>query len=244
MRSSSSGARAVVSTGVHDFASWTPDALSPGFGLPGPDPAIQIAVDEAVEATLEAARAEALVRKGELLRQAEERGRALAEEAFHRGFEEGRAEGELAEAARLRTAVLAARVALDELRAGEIRWTGTIEENVCALAVVVARQIIGRELQMDVGPVAELVRSALKEFPIDQPIRIRINPADLNALSSVGAVEGEAMAAIVVDRDARWLPDASISPGGCMIEGRERIIDGRVDTALERVYRRLSYNNA
>jgi hypothetical protein len=29
-----------------------------------------------------------------------------------------------------------------------------------------------------------------------------------------------------------------------VVEGRERIVDGRVDTALERVYRRLTYNNA
>jgi hypothetical protein len=29
-----------------------------------------------------------------------------------------------------------------------------------------------------------------------------------------------------------------------VVEGRERIIDGRVDAALERVYRRLTYTGA
>jgi flagellar biosynthesis/type III secretory pathway protein FliH len=40
------------------------------------------------------------------------------------------------------------------------------------------------------------------------------------------------------------MADSRIQPGGCVVEGRERIIDGRVDTALERLYRQLSGNNA
>ena len=66
----------------------------------------------------------------------------------------------------------------------------------------------------------------------------------LNALGSVNAIEADPLRGITGDREARWLPDASIAPGGCVVEGRERIIDGRIDTALERVYRRLTYTNA
>jgi flagellar biosynthesis/type III secretory pathway protein FliH len=41
-----------------------------------------------------------------------------------------------------------------------------------------------------------------------------------------------------------WVPDARIARGGCVVEGRERIVDGRVDSALERVYRRLAHRHA
>ena len=41
-----------------------------------------------------------------------------------------------------------------------------------------------------------LVHIDLAEFPVDQPIRIRVNPADLNALSSVGAVDVDPLAQI------------------------------------------------
>jgi flagellar assembly protein FliH len=165
--------------------------------------------------------------------------RAVAE-AHARGFEEGRQLGEEGEAARLRNALAAAEAALEELREGEMRWTGSIEENVCALAVAVARQVIGRELVGDASSVVELVRQALAEFPVDQPIRIRVSPGDLAAMQSVQ--EG-GLLAITRDRDARWLPDPLIGSGGCVVEGRERIVDGRVDTALERLYRRLTYNH-
>jgi flagellar biosynthesis/type III secretory pathway protein FliH len=178
---------------------------------------------------------------------AEERRAAEVEarvaEAYARGLEEGRRAGEEAEGARLRAAVSVAEEALDSVREGEMRWTGAIEENICALAVAVARQVIARELKEDAGVVVDLVKRALAEFPVDQPVRIRVNPQDLAWLEAHGSGDNP-MLGVTRGRDSRWIADARLAPGGCVIEGRERIVDGRVDTALERVYRRLTYNNA
>ena len=165
-------------------------------------------------------------------------GRDVAE-AYARGLADGRLAAEDAARERLRTAVEGAERALAELRAGEARWTGALEDNVCALAVAVARQIVGRELRGDAETVGELVRRAVQEFPVDQPLVIRVHPADLAMLSESGAD-----ADVASGRAARWLGDERVGRGGCVVEGRDRIIDGRVDTALERVYRRLTGNNA
>lgn len=244
MKSSTSAVGRISAGAGVRLPRWTPELLGPA-AAPPPGPAeVQARVDTAVREALAAAALEREAAERALLEAEGERRTRLVREAYERGHEEGRAEGERGEAARLRSAVVAAEQALGELRAGEMRWTGTIEENVCALAVVIARQVIGRELANDPDFVIDLVRSALAEFPIDQPIRIRINPSDLNALASVGAVEESLLMEVTRARDARWLPDASIAPGGCVVEGRERIIDGRVDTALERVYRRLTYTHA
>lgn len=163
----------------------------------------------------------------------------IAEEAYARGFEEGRRAGEEAEAARLRTAAAATERALDEIREGEERWSGTIEENVCALSVAIARQIMDRELKADQTVILDLVRRALTEFPVDQPLRIRVNPLDLVAINSVASAERKLAAQS--GREVHWVADGVIAPGGCVVEGRERIVDGRVDTAMERLYRRLTY---
>jgi flagellar assembly protein FliH len=164
-------------------------------------------------------------------------------DAYAQGFEEGRIEGEHSEQARLRNAVAAAQEALDTLRDGEARWMGTIEENVCALAVAVARHVIARDIVLDPTVVPQLVQKALDEFPVDQPLRIRVNPQDLHHLQRADDA-GDPIAALTPGREARWVPDHSIAPGGCIVEGRERIVDGRVDTALERLYRRLTYTDA
>jgi flagellar assembly protein FliH len=184
----------------------------------------------------EAAQEVAVARAAAEAREEQER---LVREAHSRGFEEGRREGEQTEGTRLRNAVRAAELALQEVRENEERWVNSIEENICALAVAVARQIVDQELKSDPALVAGLVSRALEEFPVGQPVRIRIHPRDQAVIESRGG-EGRLPAAIG-GRDVQWLADANLVPGGCLVEGRDRIIDGRIDTALERVYRRLTY---
>jgi len=165
------------------------------------------------------------------------------EQAQAAGYDAGRLDGELAESARLRSAVSAMELGLDTIRASEAKWQECVTENIAALAVTVARHIVGRELNSDAAAVADLVKRALAEFPIDQPMRVRVNPHDLSLLSHPTPSGGEPVS-IAPNRDVRWLADSRVQPGGCIVEGRERIIDGRIDTALERVYRRLTDNDA
>ena len=165
--------------------------------------------------------------------------------AYADGYADGEAAGRAAEQVRLREVVAAAEAALARLRDGEARWTGSIEENVCALAVAVARHVIGREVTGDAAAITDLVRRALTEFPIDQPVAIRLNPADLMTLATVLPTDGlGGQASVAPNREARWIADPNVVAGGCVVEGRERIVDGRVDTALERMYRRLSGTHA
>ncbi len=164
--------------------------------------------------------------------------------AYSAGFDEGRMQGELAEAARLRAAMTTAESALDDVRNGEVRWLANLEENIAALAVGIAQQIVAREVSVAPDVVVGLVQRAIQEFSLDQPLSIRLNPADLTALQSIQRDGSDAVLSLTAGRDARWTADSQIEPGGCVVEGRERIVDGRVDTALERLYRRLTYTNA
>jgi flagellar biosynthesis/type III secretory pathway protein FliH len=172
----------------------------------------------------------------------EQRQEQRIQDAYTNGYDEGRLAGEIAEGLRLRNAITAAESALDEIRTHEAKWQHAVEENIAALAIAVARHIVGRDLRTDASAVADLVKRALAEFPIDQAMRIRVNPVDLSLLAMQPTM-GETVT-IAPNRDVRWMADARIQPGGCIVEGRERIIDGRVDTALERMYRRLTATDA
>ena len=163
---------------------------------------------------------------------------------YQRGVDDGRVQGELAERARLRGATIATESALDEVRAGESRWLINFEENIAAVAIAVAQQLVTRELTTATDVVADIVTRAVQEFSLDQPLSIRVNPSDLEALASAGRTAGDDTTEITVGREARWVSDPRIESGGCVVEGRERIVDGRVDTALERLYRRLAHSNA
>jgi flagellar biosynthesis/type III secretory pathway protein FliH len=161
---------------------------------------------------------------------------ASLDEAYARGYSDGEGAARASSRAELQSAIAALRQALAAVAEGTDRWVDNAEEHICALAIGVAQQIIEREIATDVELVVELVRRALAEIPAEQPVAVRVNPVDLALLSEA---EPDAPGA-VTRRDLSWIGDPRIARGGCLVEGRDRVIDGRVDTALERLYRRLA----
>ncbi len=161
--------------------------------------------------------------------------RAQAERA---AFARGRAEGERAVRAELEEPLTAAaatlRAIVADVRLHETRWLGNAEENVSALAVMIAQHLVQREITTDPTFVRDLVQQAIAQYPIDQIITVRVHPDDLRACHGVLSNDP-----VGLSHEVRWIPDPQIMRGGCLSEGRERIIDGRVDAALERAYRSL-----
>jgi flagellar biosynthesis/type III secretory pathway protein FliH len=166
-----------------------------------------------------------------------ERLAAEVDAAYAAGVEAGRAEGEAAAHDALAGAAATLDVAATEVRTHEARWLGDLEAHVAALAVAVARHLVEREVVRDDTLVAELVARAVAEFPADQPLAVRAHPDDVPALKAAWAARPRA-------GELRWVPDAHVGRGGALVEGRERIVDGRVDAALERVYRAVSGRHA
>jgi flagellar biosynthesis/type III secretory pathway protein FliH len=167
---------------------------------------------------------------------------AIRDDAFARGYEEGIRAGEAAEAVRLRATAVALQDALESVQLGVDRWVGNAEENIAAISVAIARHIIGREVIVDRSTVVEVIRLALAEFPLDQAVTVRLHPSDMRTV--VSALSADPIDSIGTRRENHLLADARVAPGGCIVEGRDRIVDGRVDIALERVYRRLTYTGA
>lgn len=166
-----------------------------------------------------------------------ERAAADADAAYAAGLAEGRAAGEADARAALAGAADALDAAAAEVRSHEGRWLADLDAHVAALAVAVAHHVIGRAVAGDDALVVALVARAVAEFPADQPLAARVHPLDVAALKAAWAAAPRAA-------ELRWVPDAGLARGGALVEGRERIVDGRVDMALERVYRAISGQQA
>jgi flagellar assembly protein FliH len=161
---------------------------------------------------------------------------ALERAAYERGRAEGaRLAGEQSREP-MRRVLEALTEAAEAVRAHEQRWLGNLEENLAAVAVSVARHLIDRELTADPSLVGDLVARALRQFPLETKLSVRLHPDD-------HALVGRALAADTLPIDPalaiHWVPDAQVVRGGCLVEGRERVLDGRLDSALERAYRAL-----
>ena len=170
---------------------------------------------------------------------AEERSRLIAE-GYAAGFADGQREGAENAQARVHEALAVMERLTMQLNAAAALAPTILEENIAAISVIVARQIVGREVATTPDIVADLVRRALTEFPIEQAVRIRVHPVDLSLLT----VAGSGTQPITGSREASWLADARVGRGGCLIEGRDRIVDGRIDAALERAYHRMAQIDA
>lgn len=162
----------------------------------------------------------------------------LTGEAYEAGVIAGRAAAQAEFQQLCGGAMSAVYSAAAQIRENEARYLNALEDNLAVLATAVARQIIAREVRGSADVTVDLIRRAVTEFPIEEALRIRINPVDLTALAV--APGGDAVR-IAPGREIAWIPDSRVIQGGCLVEGRDRILDGRVDTGLERVYRRLSH---
>ena len=160
------------------------------------------------------------------------------DEGYARGLADGEKKALASTQARLNDALAVLATITSEMNETAALAPAVVEENIAALAVIVARQILAREVSLDPHQVSDLVRRALTEFPIDQSVRIRVHPLDLSLMTVGDSAQG--VAPITSTRDVSWLADPRVARGGCLVEGRDRIIDGRVDSALERAYHRMA----
>lgn len=185
-------------------------------------------VDDAARAAAQRAQQQAPAIDAEALE-------AARAQAFAEGFEQGRQTGAqeareaLAEAMRQQAeaqaqehaqrvaAVLAA--AQDQLDAVQ----RTLADQVLLLACDIARQVVRRELAQPLEPVRAVVEEALSLLTdAARPAVLRLHPDDAERLAP-------AMADALAQQRVTLVPDARLTPGGCVLETAHGLVDGTVE---------------
>jgi flagellar biosynthesis/type III secretory pathway protein FliH len=139
-----------------------------------------------------------------------------------RGYEAGFAEGAKAGEAKMLEAVKRMAAIIGKLGAPLPALEQPVEEAVAALALEVARCVIGDEVKRSREFLAGLVRQAVARVPLDMGApRVLLNPADLELVRGL-APEIDAGDAVLV-------ADDSIEIGGALViaDGDERQIKDR-----------------
>ena len=180
------------------------------------------------------------VRDAESAREIEVRVR----EAHHAGYVEGEAKGRLLAAEELKPVL--ARLAntilqMADARANYIRQT---EADVVKLSLAIARRILYRELTIDQGALAGLVKAALEKLQSDVVARARVHP-DLEATVRATIEQSGRGASVEV------VADASLERGGAVIETNRGSLDASLEVQLREIelgfadrFRRPSRNAA
>ncbi len=155
---------------------------------------------------------------------------AAREEGLQRGIAEGReqgyaagfAEGSKAGEAKMLEAVRQMAAIVGRLGAPVAALEQPVEEAVAALALEVARCVIGDEVKRSPGFLVGLVREAIAKVPLEMGApRVLLNPTDLDLVRK--------LAPEIDDGSALLVADETIEAGGALIvaDGEDRQIKDR-----------------
>lgn len=148
-------------------------------------------------------------------------------------------EAEVAQAQRM--AADAARVFEDLVEAwreASAEWLARLEDNVFALSIAVARHVLQEELCADPKKIQGVVRAALQKASVwDEPVRVRLHPDDVAVIKAIKSKDFQALLAGC--KDVEWVSDDSLQRGECLVEGASKLIDGRIDVALQSLYEQI-----
>lgn len=160
---------------------------------------------------------------------------APEDEAYGIGLADGLRQGEARAADHLRPVIEALFKLMEEIDASRARFVHDRERNLRGLALVVANQLLQRQVAADPTVVRDLVARALELLPNATALEVRLHPEDLEALSPELDRIATAGRAIAI----QWSADRSLQRGGFLIESPLRLIDGRTDVALRTLFERL-----
>ncbi len=157
------------------------------------------------------------------------------DQAYAQGFSDGYAEGVARASERLAPVRAALGELLGEMERALVAVRQASEANVVALAMVVARWLFQRDVEIDTATVEGLVRRAVGLLPPGAAIEVSAHPADLEALGGhleLREPDGRLLA-------VHWVGDSTLERGSFQVISPERLIDGRADVALRSLYERL-----
>lgn len=120
----------------------------------------------------------------------------------------------------------------DQLRRAE----EGIGHEILEISIDLARQVIRQELSTDKEAIYPVVIEALAQLIDDGlPTAIRLNPVDLALMK--GSLEET-----LVRRPFELIPDASVSPGGCIVESPSTSVDATIEKRWKRAIANLGFD--
>ncbi len=171
-----------------------------------------------------------------MLRDAHARVEGIERDAYQKGYREGQEKGKLegfAEATGLMNTLVDG---LKQLEAARGVYYGKAEKEMLDLVLLIAAEIVRREVAQDPGIVAEVLRKAVSELETRQSIVVRLSPRDAELISGMQQSLQQEME--VIER-IEFKVDSAITPGGCILETNIGSLDATVENRLMNIHRTL-----
>lgn len=161
----------------------------------------------------------------------EQSGRQAVETTRRQAFAEGEAQGRAQSSAELAPILARQAKSLEELAALRPRLREEAESDVVQLSLAIARRILHRELSIDPGAIQALVQVALDRLARQEIYRVRVHPAQADAVRASlqsGHVDFELQV------------DPRLDSGALVFETNRGKMDASVTAQLDEIERGLT----
>lgn len=122
------------------------------------------------------------------------------------------------------------------MAAARQEYLQSLEPQVLQLVALIAQRVLQREMRTDPDLVLNTVRRALEKIADQQKLRLRVNPADAEAIRKHRVRVLEEFKRI---EEIEIQVDPEVSPGGCIAESKLMHVDARLEVLLENVLEQL-----
>jgi flagellar assembly protein FliH len=159
------------------------------------------------------------------------RGAVIERTAYEEGFAKGEAAGVDLGKQQMMPFIDRLEEMLGELAGARKKMLMDMEEKIVALSIDIAGRIVHKAVARDDGIVCETVKEALAQSVDRGRITLHVSP-------SVHGILEELRPELLKIKDVEEVlvvADAGITPGGCLIETSNGVVDARVETALNEV---------
>ncbi|MEE9422534.1 MAG: flagellar assembly protein FliH [Gammaproteobacteria bacterium] len=154
---------------------------------------------------------------------------ALQDQARQEGFDQGLQEGRAAGAQLIKDQVTQLASLFQALQAPFAELDETVEEQLVQLSLIVARQLVRRELKTDPEQVIAVVREAMAALPVtSRELRLILHPDDIEMVRDALSMHEEAQNINIVS-------DPVQTRGGCRILTESSQIDATVESRINAI---------
>ncbi|MFO7716060.1 FliH/SctL family protein [Desulfosarcina sp.] len=154
--------------------------------------------------------------------------RALVDEAFKKGMDQGRAEAIAAQQKKVDQAAVALKAAVEQMIRIRQRDLDRMETETVRLAVAIARKVIGHETEHG-SIIGHVVKAAMKKVTDPRHLTLRLNPKDID---TVNGIQRECLPPDGFGPGFRIQADETIQQGGCIVETKLGDVDARIDRQI------------
>ena len=167
-----------------------------------------------------------------IVKEAREKAASIEQEAYEKGFAQGEKGGVEMGQKKIDKVLENIQQVLEEIVAYKDKFLGLHEEAILELICCIATKVVQARSEIDNSIVRETILQAFELAADKSKVTVRVSPNDIEYVKDL---RPEFFEQINDLKSVTIESDATISPGGCLLDTAFGHVDGRIESQMEKI---------